>query len=467
MKFTQKGRRHHQLLCLALGFIAFFSLLVLFGLAGAQEAPKLITLDEAYRAALQSHELISIAGEEIEKSRLLPKKAMSIMIPHVGWEGDYIRLDDEITYTTQTHITAQPWVDQDITVGPTPAVPKEQWIGNLEVKQAIYRADFFPLRRAAFHKVDLSQEAYYETTQGILYDVALAYYETAKSKALVENAKEIIKLAKEGLRVSRVKFDAGNVTEDAVLGSELSVTKAKRHLIGAKNNLKLAKDILARLMGTKGQGFDVTEPAALPVRTENYESLLNTAYEHRYDYKIAKLNVELAEDDVKLTKTKFHPTLRGAWNYYWVDQETYALDEEFWSASITLSVPIFEGGLRILDLKEKRKTRRQAKLAVENLRKSMELEIEGAMLKVGEYGAILSNLKKQVELAEKNYEILSSQYKYGSATALDVDLALKALDSAKTQLIAETYDYQSALLRLEKAIGLFAMGYMTEPRQNK
>lgn len=460
MKYSQQEQLNRKKTCLSLAVIAFLSVMGCLGAGHAQEVSEIITLEEAYLSALKSHERIMIAGQEIEKSRLLPKKAMSVMIPHVYFHGNYIRMDDEITHTTQTHVTAEPYIDQDIIVGPTPAIPKQQWIGNLEVKQAIYKPSFLPIREAAFHTIDRSVEDYYQTIQGILFDVAQVYYQIVKAKEMLQNASEILNLAKEDLRVSQVKFAAGKVTEDAVLSSELGVTKAERNVIEANNNLRLAKDTLDRLTGTEMLEFDVVKPPTFPVRTNNYESLVSEAFEHRYDYKVAGLNVKLAEDDVKVAKTKFHPSLDAAWNYFWVDEETYALDNRFWSATVTLNVPIFEGSLRIWDVKEKLTTLRQAKLALENLKKSIQLEVEHAMLTVQTYESILSNLRKQVEFAQKNYEIVFVQFKFGSATALDLKLALGTLSTAKTELTTNTYDYQTAILKIEKAIGLFAKDYI-------
>ena len=466
MKYSQQKQLNRQKTCLSLAIIAFLSVMGCLGAAHAQEVSGIITLEEAYSSALKSHERIMIAEEEIEKSRLLPKKAMSVMVPEVDFEWNYIRLDDEITHTTQTHVTAEPYIDHDIVVGPTPAIPKRQRIGNLEVKQAIYKPRFFPMRKAAFHTIDRTSENYYQTIQGILFQVAQVYYQVVRAKEMSQNAAGILKLAKEDLRVSQMKFAAGKVTEDAVLKSDLSVTRAERKVIEATNNLKLAKDTLIRLIGVGMTDFHVAKPPALSVRTENYESLINMAYEHRYDYKIAHLNVDLAKDDVKLVKARFHPTIDAAWNYYWVHEETYALDDRFWSATVTLNVPIFKGSLRVWDLKEKLTTLRQAKLALDNLKKSMQIEVEGAMLVVQTYESILSNLEKQVELAEKNYEIIFTQFEFGSATSLDLDQALVMLGSAKTELTTNTYDYQVALLNLEKSIGFFAIDYIKRASQD-
>ena len=450
---------------LSLVVITLLSMLGFFDISSAQEPSKLLTLEEAYCLAIKSHERIMIAEKEIEKSRLLPKKVMTMMIPHIYFDGDYTRLDDEITHTTETNV-AGPYGEGTITIGPIPAVPKRQRIANLEVKQSIYEWSFFPRRRQAFCTIDSSVESYYQTVQDILFQVASVYYRLVQTKEMLRNAKEILKLAEEELRVSRVRLMAGKVTEDVILKSELSVARAQRKIIENSNNLQLAKGNLTRLIGIQLEGYAVAAPPTSPMPGENYETLVSKALEHRHDYKLAHLKVELAEVDVELVKARFHPTIDGAWNYYRVHEETYARDKRYWAASLQIKVPIFEGSLRIWDLKEKLTGLRQARLVLDDLKKDIQIEVEGSILEVKTYESILSNLRKQVELSEKNYEIIFSQFKFGSATSLDLDEARARLGSARTELITNTYDHQLAVLTLQKSIGLFAVDYTRGANQN-
>ena len=400
---------------------------------------------------MKTDERIMIAEKELKKSGLLPKKAWSVMLPVISIEGDYRRIDEPLEF--------EPRIDNIFVFEPVETVPEEQFRGNFEASQPVYRASFFPLRRQALQKIDRSTESYYQTIQEILLQMAQTYYEVLKAKALVQNAKEILNLAQEGLKVSRVKLAAGEVTEDFVLRSELDVTSAQRKLIESKNYLKLAKDTLETRVGMKLGEYDVVKSPTLPPLRETYKTLINKAFEHRHDYRIALLNIKIAETDKELVKARFHPRMEAAWNYYQVDEPAFNQDEEYWIASFEITLPIFEGSSRIWDLKEKQETLLQTRLALKETRKSIRIEVEDAMLTVQTHESVLNNLKKQVELAQKNYDIIFSQFKFGSATALDLNQALTTLDSAKTDLIAKTYDYQVVLLNLKKATGMFAMEF--------
>lgn len=450
MQREQQKHVNHRYPFLSLVFIVLSCLLLFSSVSNALEA-KLLTLEEAYSLSMKTDERIMIAEKEVKKSGLLPKKAWSVMLPILSIEGDYIRIDEPIEF--------EPRIDNIVVFKPVETVPEDQFRGNFEVSQPVYEASFFPLRRGALQKIDRSTESYYQTIQETLLQTAQAYYEVLKAKALVQNAKEILKLAEEDLKISRVKLAAGQVTEDAVLTSELNVTSAQRKLIESKNYLKLAMDTLKRRVGVELGEYDVVMPPALPPLRETYKTLINKAFEHRHDYRIALLNIKIAETDKQLVKARFHPRMDAAWNYYMVDDPAFNQDEQYWIASFEIKLPLFERSSRIWDLKEKQETLLQTRLALEEMRKSIPIDVEDAMLTVQTHESILNNLKKQVELAQKNYDIIFSQFEFGSATALDLNQALTLLDTAKTDLVAKTYDYQVVLLKLERAIGMFAMDF--------
>ena len=462
-----------DLLKYGMKYLSLFILTVILfqseGFANAQETGNLLTLEEAYILALNNHESIMIAEKEIEKSRLLPKKAIAVIMPRMSIEGGYNEANEQVESGPYVATSSNPGLDNfEITLSGNNIISyKNEWKGKFEFLQPFYEPRFFPLKRQADKVIDSSTENYYQTIQDVLFQVDNIYYEVLKTEKLVLNAEEVLALANEELHISKVKFKAGDVTEDIVLGSELYVTGAERKLIEYKNDLSLAKDTLKNLIGIETLDFDVIKPPKLKTRSERYESLVNIAFKNRHDYKIAVLNVELAETEVDLMKTRFHPSIEGTWNYYRSDRKTINRDKESWVAAVTMKIPIFEGGMRFWDLKEKKEGLNQAKLNLDATNKRIEIEVKDAMLSLQNYESVLKNLQKQVELAQKSYDIIFTQFKYGSVTSLYLNQALTALCSAKTELTTKTYDYYIAIINLEKTIGIFAQDLITSTPSQK
>ena len=69
-------------------------------------------------------------------------------------------------------------------------------------------------------------------------------------------------------------------------------------------------------------------------------------------------------------------------------------------------------------------------------------------------------LQAQVALAQKSYDIIFSKFKFGAATIVELSQAFAVLDSSKTDLINRTYDYQTSLLKLDKAEGVFVLAFI-------
>jgi outer membrane protein TolC len=122
---------------------------------------------------------------------------------------------------------------------------------------------------------------------------------------------------------------------------------------------------------------------------------------------------------------------------------------------VKLTIPIYEGGLRYWDFKEKKENVDQAVLAANDFDQNIRIEVEQAMLEVETTQGVLANLKKQEELAQKNYDIVFSKFKFGAASTVDLNQAISTLDAVKTELTVNKIDFQISLLKLQKAIGIF------------
>jgi outer membrane protein len=409
----------------------------------AQESNQVIPIEAAYRMALKTHELILISEKEIEKSKLLPKKALSMMLPHADASGGYQTVNKPINNASL--------------FGNIIILPKDQTIGQVSVKNSIYNPQFFPARRQANQTIGRNTENYCQVIQDVLFQVGFQYYQVLRAAELLRNAKELLKTAQEEVRVSKVKFSSGAVTEEVVLRAEMDQATAESKFIEGTNQLKIAKDTLKTNIALKTAQYEVIKPESLKDPQESYESLLGRAYDNRFDHKIALTEVELAKTAVEAVKAKFHPSVEASWDYYAVKHPRFDQESNNWAGIVSVKLPVLEGGLRVWELKEKKESLAQAKLSLDDKRRTIKIEVEDAMLTAQNNKSMVLKLQKQVELSQKNYDITFSKFKFGAATMMDVSQAFAALSSAKTDFINKTYDYQISLLSIEKVEGIFLL----------
>ena len=411
-----------------------------------------LTLQDAYQKAMETHEEIRSAATEVEKSRLLPNKALSVMLPQVNASAGYYHDKDQLE---NTYNNGTPWAFT------YRSLRQDRLEGDLEVIQPFFRPRFSPLRKQAIDIIDRDVELYCETVQNVLFNVSRAFYEVLKANELMRNAEETKALAEESLTVAQSRFSAGAVTEDVVIQAELDVTTAQTNVIQRRNQQTLAQDALKNLLGTEDD-YGLIKPADLPKPEETYQALLEMALSNRHDFRIALFNKEVARSNIDLEKARFYPSLEGGWTYYGINHPTDWQHENSWTASVTVRLPIFEGGLRFWDLKESRMSLSQATLSVEALQKDIPFDVEDALLTLGTDESLLENAKKRVQLAEKNYEIVFAKFQHGATTSLDLTAARAMLDMAKVEQITTFYDYQVNLLGLQRAIGMFARNFFEQ-----
>lgn len=339
--------------------------------------------------------------------------------------------------------------------------PLESWQGIFSVTQPLIQPSFFPSWQLGKDSIRQNLQRYDYTIREVLFGVARAYYDVLRGQAQVGVSKDTLMLTQDELKQAQVRFRVGEVTKTDVLRAEVEVARAERAVITAENNLQLNLAVLARTIGLPGL-VRVVEPTPPFFSGERYEQLLEKAYKQRQDLRAQEAAIDVARQRRNLVRARYFPSVGALWQFPKLDTPTFANRDEFWTLTLNFQVPIFEGGTRELDLQEQEENLGQTQLQFDRLRKDVSIDVRQSLLGVETLAATLDTLKKEVTLAQENYNITSKQYRVGLATSLDVNTALNALNQTRTQLTDQTYAYQVALLGLERAVGGFAQDYVTQ-----
>jgi outer membrane protein len=418
------------------------------------ETSQVLRLEEAYQLALTNEEQVKIAARELAKAQLLPWRAVTLLTPRADIAGVFTRNKEEIAFTQQPTLPGQ---------AGTPSVirPLESWQGTFILTQPIFQPSFLPTYRLGKEAVQQSKQQYGFTIREILFGVARAYYDVLRSREQVRVARDTLKLTKDELKQAQARFRVGEVTKTDVLRAEVEVARAERTLITNQNILQLAFATLARVVGVR-EPLRVEEPIPLVSRGEPYEQLVDKAYSQRQDLRAQASAVEVTRERKNQVLARYAPQVNTQWQYPRLDSPTFANRDEFWVLTLNFQVPLFDGGVRELDLQEQQENLIQSELQLERLKKDVGIEVKQTLLEVATLEATLETLKKEVSLAQENYKITSKQYAVGLATSLDVNTAVNTLNQVRTQVIDQTYAYQVALLALDRAVGIFGQDYVSQ-----
>jgi outer membrane protein TolC len=395
-----------------------------------------ITLEEAYDIASATDQSIRIAEWEIRKANLLPWSALTALGPQLSAGGEYdanqnhggglIRTNDS---TNLNFTYTQPFVNFSV----------------------------FPAFRFGKLSMLATRLQRQDTMRQVLFGVANAYYQVLTDQAIVAVDDKDEKLAAEQLDVAQKRLNVGEVTPTDALNAQVTLESARVALIQAQNTLLLARDTLGNILNLGGDsGFQVATPPDYPTTIPPFEKLLAIAYRNREDLEVGNIAVE--EDIAKKGEVvaEYAPEITGnASDSYTDARGFYGPQTQVWDANVSVSLPIFTGGQREIDLKTAGYQVEEDRLNRDEIVKTVEGTVRQAWLNASSLRDSLVALRVQVNAAQQSYQDEQHEYEEGTAASVDVLTSLVALNTSENSLAEQVYAYQVALRDLEEAAGVF------------
>lgn len=115
--------------------------------------------------------------------------------------------------------------------------------------------------------------------------------------------------------------EVGNVPKGDLLDISATVAKDEQNIITAENALLISKISLTQLLQLEDfENFDIVDQGYYSktessILLENAAVIAKRAKETRSEIKIAQANIELAERDLKISRSRFQPTLQAYYNF--------------------------------------------------------------------------------------------------------------------------------------------------------
>jgi outer membrane protein len=413
------------------------------------------SLDDLYRLALKKSETIKIAEEELYISERDKDKAVADLIPSFSAFGQHTRYSD-------AKLSSGSLLQPDHT---------EEWGLRLNNTYSLGGREFTALDISR-QGIEQSRFDLHSVKEGYLLDVAVQYYDILRAKREIEIAAANVQRLTTERDAAKKRLEVGTVIKTALLRSEAELADAQSELIRAENILKIAKNILAKTVGIKGD-FTVQEPVIggdvkMPENgeidlsfiiddcpTARLECLKEKAIAGRAEVKSLKMQSEIAEDSIKLAKSTYWPdfSIEGAY----VRSEnnpsrTFEVNEQIYGV-LRLDFPFFEGGLKKAEVSEAKSRHRQAELSLSDLKRKVSVEVENSYITATTAASVLKPRQAEVEFAKENYNLVSKQFQYGLADSTDVMDANTRLVTSERELLNAQYVYVLSLLRLQRDTG--------------
>ncbi len=424
------------------------SLCTIFILIPAVSPAKEYSLNDLYMIALERAEGLKVSEEELYIAERNRDKALSLLFPKLSAFGGYSRFSTE--RRTSTGLVTQ---------------PDESYLWGIRLDHLLSMSGR-EITGIDIARDNIKRSQYYfqALREDYMLSVATSYYGVLKAQKSLEiaiaNQQRLIRHRD----AAKVRLEAGEITKTDLLRAEAELSGAQAEVIRAENNLKLAKAALARVTGLTEdfdivkQGYDIEESELKTFCPDviSLECLRLTALSERPEIKAATIQKKIAEGQVTYAKGSYWPSLSIQAMYIRKEEEPVSafLNKESLFAGLTLNFPLLEGGLRRAEVREKEAMLRQAQLLYEDIKKTIELEVERAYLEFITQKETLNSLSERLSYAKDNYKTVSRQYELGLATSIDVIDANTLYLTSERQLSETRFEYELSLVKLKKETGI-------------
>lgn len=399
-------------------------------------------LKDIYQQALQNSERIKYAQENVYISQMGKNKAWAVLMPRVTAFGTY-------NHFTESKYGAPPAYSNVL------IQPNESGTWGVRADQAfsisVRELDALKIAGQSITKSEFDLDA---VKSDFVLAVASSYYDVLKAKKALEIAAANLERLTQYRTSAEMRVKIGEATKTALLRADGELSGARADYLRAINALKLTRAALIRITGIEDT-FRLKEDNVSSPKIDPFPNLRQTALMSRPDLKSYDMQTQIAEQQVKYARGAFWPNVGLFAIYNGADQNPMVgtFNRENVLAGVSLNFPFFEGGLRIAELKEAKAKERQARLAYDDLKKNVDIELQGAYLDLETQKGALKFSEDQLVFAQDNYNAVLRQYENGLVTSLDVMDANALLLSSERNVVEALYGYRLAHLKVRRSSG--------------
>jgi outer membrane protein len=416
----------------------------------AADRPRVLTLDEALRTAETQQPQLREAQAGTRAALARADQARSSLFPQVNGNGAYQR--------STANFTARP--------GSVPSQFSQAAGGSwdtfnyfnfgLSASQLLYDFGGSNSRWHAAQATAASQQAGEHTTdQLVRYSVRSAYFTARAAKGLVTVAKETLANEEKHLQQVEGFVEVGTKPEIDLAQARTDRANAEVLLINAQNGYETAKALLNQAMGVEEPtDYDVADETLPPVPGEDQDTapLLDEALRGRPEFVALTHQVRAQQLTVRSIQGELWPTLGVSTGFTDAGGQFSNLAWN-WSGAISLSVPIFQGGITRAQVREAQATLASLEAEGDALRQQVRVEVEQARLAVRAAKASLGAASEALVNAQEQLRLAEGRYETGVGSIIELGDAQVALTAAAQQKVQAEYNLSTARAQLLKALG--------------
>jgi outer membrane protein TolC len=281
-----------------------------------------------------------------------------------------------------------------------------------------------------------------------------SYYGVLVNQELARVARERAVRAREALGVARARVASGAAVQTDSLQLVLELIRAQVDSLRQYNALRTAQLDLARRIGASGPvgavPADTLRAPALPI---SLAEAVRIGLDQGPQYRAARANENASEATLKAQRGDYLPTLRVGAVHQRYDTQIFPGASNITSVTFGVSLPLWDNGLREIEINRARINRDVARSIREDLERVVRRDVTSSFdaYETSRAAVELANVAGPV--ARENYRMQALRYRSGASTILDLLDAQVSVAEAEAGVVEARYNTRLALARLEAILG--------------
>lgn len=293
----------------------------------------------------------------------------------------------------------------------------------------------------------------------VVVNVSKAFYDLILTQRQVDILSEDITRLQRSLQDATNQYKGGIVDRTDPQRAQISLNNSRAQQKQYRDLVSSKYQVLKQLMGYPPNAqLTVTYDTLQLAREVDQDTLLLVNPQNRIEYQLLQTQGRLLTANVRYNRWAYLPTVSAFGNYNLLYQnnafsQLYTQNFPNSLIGLSLSLPIFQGGRRIPQLKIAELQVQRLNWDLAALTSSVDAEYAQAL---ATYKGNLANylaLRENQQLAEDVYRIINLQYRSGIKTYLDVTIAEADLRTARLNVFNALYQTLVSKLDVQRALG--------------
>ncbi|HMU60843.1 MAG TPA: TolC family protein [Gemmatimonadales bacterium] len=280
------------------------------------------------------------------------------------------------------------------------------------------------------------------------------FYDVLARKALVGVAQRRVERARSQLDISRARVLSGAAVQTDSLQVLLEYTRARVDLLREEAGLDVARAELGRRVGRSvavdAAGSDTSAAPPLPI---SLEEAVQIALAQGPQIRVAEARARSTAAAVRARKAFYLPwvTLTGSIAAY--DDKFYPTAADRTSGSLTVTLPIWNNGVREIALAQAKSANEVAIAIRDDLQRGALADVTRSYSAYETAAAAAALAAEAVVVAEENYRVQETRYRAGAVDIIEFLNGQVDLADAESGLVQARYATKLALAGLEVILG--------------